>query len=249
MKRKSSFLFVPIAVMLVLTLAGCAVRADGDGASILPVGEDAKAPKSISVSAQGKVTAQPDVAYVTVGVTTQNKDMQEAQDNNAQTMNAMTEALKSAGLTEDDIKTTQYNAYPIYDYSSGTNKIVNYEVNNQVELTIKDITRVGEYIDIAVNNGANMTNAISFGILDQQAIYNDALKLAVEAAKAKADTLAAAGGVKIVGILQMAENSSGGGIVREYPEAAMDEGKSGSTPISSGNLDIEANVTVVYEIE
>lgn len=249
MKIKSIISFILIVVLLSLAFSGCAVRADRDGASILPAGEDVKMPKSITVSAQGKVTAQPDVAYVTVGVTTQNKDMQEAQNSNAQTMNAMQEALKNAGLTEDDIKTTQYNAYPIYDYSSSTNKIVNYEVNNQVELTIKDITRVGEYIDIAVNNGANMTNSISFGILDQQSVYNDALRLAVEAAKAKADTLAAAGGVKITGTLQMAENSVGGGIVREYPQAAMDEGKSGSTPISSGNLDVEANVTVVYEIE
>ena len=118
-----------------------------------------------------------------------------------------------------------------------------------MELTIKDIGRVGEYIDIAVNSGANMTNSISFGILDQQAVYNDALKLAVEAAKAKADTLTAAGGVKITGTLQITENSAGGGVLREYPQAAMDEGASGSTPISSGNLDIEASVTVAYEIE
>lgn len=249
MKVKRLILCILISVIAVVTFAGCAVRADKDGASIMPGGEDAKTPKSITVSAQGKVTAQPDVAYVTVGVTTQNKDMQAAQDKNAQIMNTMMQALISAGLTQDDIKTTQYNAYPIYDYSSSTNKIMNYEVNNQVELTMKDITRVGEYIDIAVNSGANMTNSIGFGILDQQAVYNEALKLAVEAAKAKADTLAAAGGVKIIGTLQMNENSMGGSILREYPQAAMDESNSGSTPISSGNLDIEASVTVVYEIE
>lgn len=249
MKRKVICLCILISILMVSALTGCAVRQDGDGTSLVPIGAEAKEPKAITVTAQGKVTAMPDVAYITVGVTTQDKDMQKAQDTNAQTMNAMTEALKGAGLTDDDIQTVQYSAYPIYDYSSDTNKIANYEVNNQVELTIKDISRVGEYIDIAVNNGANMTNSIRFGILDQQAVYNDALKLAVEAAKAKADTLSAAGGVKIIGTLQMSENSIGGGVTREYEQAAMDEGASGSTPISSGKLDIEASVTVAYEIE
>ncbi len=249
-KMKNRIISAVLIVALVgLALAGCAVRPNAEGTGLVTVGDQVKEPKSITVSAQGKVTAKPDVAYVTVGVTTQGKDMQLAQDKNAQIMNAMAEALKNAGLVDDDIKTVQYNAYPIYDYTDGTNKIVNYEVNNQIELTIKDINRVGEYIDIAVNNGANTTNSISFGILDQQAIYNDALKLAVEAAKAKADVLAAAGGVKITGTLQMAENSIGGVVTREYEKAMMDEAASGATPISSGNLDIEANVTVIYEIE
>ncbi len=247
--KKRMILAVLIVGLAGLALAGCAVRPNAEGTSLPAVCSQDIEQKSITVSAQGKVTAKPDVAYVTVGVTTQDKDMQLAQDKNAQIMNAMAQALKSAGLVDDDIKTVQYNAYPIYDYTDGTNKIVNYEVNNQIELTIKEIDRVGEYIDIAVNNGANTTNSISFGILDQQAIYNEALKLAVEAAKAKADVLAAAGGVKVTGTLHISENTSGGEIVREYAEAEMADKASGSTPISSGNLDIEAGVTVVYEIE
>jgi uncharacterized protein YggE len=244
---KKIILSAMIAAVMVLSLSGCAARLDGNGTGFISAGESEKNPKSITVSAQGTVKVMPDVAYVTVGVTTQDADMQKAQDNNAQTMNAMYEALKGAGLADDDIRTTQYNAYPIYDYSSETKKIMSYEVTNQVELTIKDINRVGEIIDIAVNNGANTTNSISFGLLDEQSSYNDALKLAVDAAKAKAETLAEAGGVKIIGTLQMAENSIGGQIYREYAEAAVED--TGSTPISTGDLEIQANVTVVYEIE
>lgn len=238
-----------IAALTIFAFSGCAVRSDGEGTSLVTVGDEVKQSKTITVSAQGTVTAAPDVAYITVGITTQEADMQKAQDSNATIMNAISTALKSAGLTDEDIKTTQYNAYPIYDYTSGTNKIVSYEVNNQVELTIKDINRVGEYIDIAVNNGANTTNSISFGILDEQSIYNDALKLAVETAKAKADTLATAGGVKIIGTMQMTENSMGGDVIREYAQAAPTDMASGSTPISTGDMDIKASVTVVYEIE
>ncbi len=245
---KRIILSAMIALVIALALSGCAVRQDRDGTGLITVGESAKEPKSITVSAQGTVKVMPDVAYVTVGVTTQDADMQKAQANNAQAMNAMFDALKSAGLTDDDMRTTQYNAYPIYDYSSDSKKIVSYEVTNQVELTIKDIDRVGEVIDIAVNNGANMTNSISFGLLDEQRSYNDALKLAVDAAAVKAETLAQAGGVKIVGTLKMTENTSGGQIFREYAEMPADEA-AGVTPISASDLDIQAGVTVTYEIE
>jgi len=245
---KKTILSVMIVAVMILALSGCAVRPDGDGTGLITVGENDKEPKSITVSAQGMVKVMPDVAYVTVGVTTQDADMQKAQDSNAQVMNAMFDALKSAGLTDDDMRTTQYNAYPIYDYSNDTKKIVSYEVTNQIELTIKSIDQVGEIIDIAVNNGANMTNSISFGLQDEQSSYNDALKLAVDAAKTKAETLAEAGGVNIIGTLQMTENSIGGQVFREYAEAAADE-SSGATPISTGDLEIQANVTVVYEID
>jgi len=245
---KRIILSATMAVIIILALSGCAFKSDGNGAGTVAKAENATEPKSIAVTAQGSVTAMPDVAYVTVGVTTQNADMQTAQENNAQAMNAMFEALKSAGLTDDDMRTTQFNAYPIYDYSSDIRKIVSYEVTNQVELTIKDIGRVGEIIDVSVNNGANMTNAISFGLIDEQSRYNEALKLAVEAARAKADTLALAGGVKIIGTQQITENTAGGEISRAYELAALDDA-SGSTPISTGDLDIQASVTVIYEIE
>lgn len=244
---KRMIMTVMTVAVLAMAMSGCAMRSDRDG--LITVAENEKDPKSITVSAQGTIKVMPDVAYVTVGVITQDADMQKAQDNNAQAMSAMFEALKTAGLTDDDMRTTQYNAYPIYDYSSETKTIVSYEVTNQAELTIKDIDRAGEIIDIAVNNGANMTNAIRFDLLDEQISYNEALKLAVEAAKAKADTLSKAGGVKIIGTLQMSENSSGGQISRQYEMAAADENASGSTPISASDLDIQASVTITYEIE
>ncbi len=245
---KRIILPVMALAIILLALSGCVARPQGDGTGLVSVVNDDTIQKSISVSAQGVVKVMPDVAYVTVGVTTQDADMQVAQDNNGQMMNAMFEALKSAGLTDDDMRTSQYNAYPLYNYSSGTNEIVSYEVNNQVVLTIRNIDRVGEIIDIAVTNGANMTHSISFGLLDEQSSYDDALKLAVEAAKAKAETLAEAGGVKITGTLQMTENTIGGQIYREYEMAAAED-SSGATPISTGDLEIQASVTVVYEIE
>lgn len=246
---KRIIITVMTVAVFVMALSGCAVKSDRDGSGLITLGENEKEPKSITVSAQGTIKVMPDVAYVSVGVITQDADMQKAQDNNAQAMNAMFEALKSAGLTDDDMRTTQYNAYPIYDYSSETKTIVSYEVTNQAELTIKGIDRVGEIIDIAVKNGANMTSAIRFALLDEQSSYNDALKLAVEAAKAKADTLAQAGGVNIIGTLQMMENSIGGQISRQYDMAAADEQLAGSTPISASDLDIQASVTITYEIE
>ncbi len=240
-------LTVILALAIVLTFAGC-TASSRDLPSVITLDENAVKQHSLTVSARGIVTVMPDVAYINVGVTTQNTDMQKAQEENASVMSAMFEALKNAGLTDDDMHTIQYSAYPIYDYRDQKQVITNYEVTNLIELKIKDINRVGEYIDIASDNGANITNSISFGILDEQSCYNEALKVAVETAKAKADAMAAAGGVKIIGTLSINENSYGGEVYREY--AAEEElADTAATPISTGDLEISANVTVTYDIE
>lgn len=247
MKKRIAALLM-VAAVCIPVLAGCASQPDSAGTQLVTVAGEPAQVRTITVSAQGTVSAQPDVAYVVVGITTQDKDMKKAQSANGEVMNAVSSALTSAGLAEDDIRTVQYNAYPLYRYSDGSNKITGYEVNNQVELTIREIDRVGEYIDLAVAGGANMANAIRFGLLDEQALYNEALELAVHAARAKAGTLATAGGVKLTGTVQLTENTSGGQVYRSEPYAALDD-TTASTPISAGSLDVDAGVTVVYEIE
>ena len=189
----------------------------------------------------------PDVAYVTVGVTTQNKKTKDAQSNNKETMNALYAALKAAGLTEDDLRTVSYSVYPMYDYSNGS-KITGYEVTNMIELTIKDIDSIGDYIDIAAATGANTNYSINFDLLDESGVYNEALADAMSKAKSKADTLASAGGYEIINTLEITEGqNSYPTSYAEYSRAADDE--KASTTISAGQMEITASITVVYQIK
>lgn len=203
----------------------------------------------MTVSASGVKKVMPDVAYVTLGTTTQNKSMSKAQSRNREIMNALIEALKAAGLKDGDIETVNYSVYPTYDYTSGTGKISGYEVSNMIRLTIKDIDKVGDYIDVAAANGANENYSINFDLENAAPYYNEALADAMTKAKGKADAIAQAGGYQITGTLEITESQARySPDYREYaPASAADE--AAPTPVSAGLLEITANVTVIYRID
>ncbi len=239
-----------LVLVALLVFAGCSINPNDTAPQkiTVDVGDNLNSANKLTVNAAGNIEVMPDVAYVTVGVVTQNKDVKAAQNENADLMNTIFDALKAKGLTEDDMRTTQYNVYPIRDYSDNDGEISVYEVTNMVQLTIKDIDNVGEYIDIASENGANTAYPVSFSLLDKEEYYNEALTDAVQKAKAKAQAIAAAGGYSIIGTLEITEGSYSYSTTREY---AMDDAAydGGATPITAGELDVTANITVVYEIE
>lgn len=247
---KKKILIVGLVIVLALALTGCAVEAAGsdNGKIVVELGENVQMQNKLTVQGNGSIKVMPDVAYVTVGVTTNNKEANEAQNENKQIMTAVFDALKKAGLTDDDMRTTNYSTYPMYDYEA--NEVTSYEVRNMVELTIKDIDNVGKYMDIAAENGANTAYSVRFSILDESGPYNEALKLAMKTAKTKADAIISASGNKILSTLNISENSYGYVSYDRYQmNDEADFGKGATTPITAGELEVTANVTVVYEIE
>lgn len=248
MKRRIIPIF--IAAGLVFLLTACSVDTGGKADRIVvELGEDAVSANTLTVSATGSVSVMPDVSYVTAGVMTQDEEMTTAQQNNKDIMNALFDALKTAGLTDDDLRTTNYSAYPIYDYSDGKDVVIGYQVTNTVEMTIKDIDSVGDFLDIAAESGANTSFSISFGLLEEDEYYNEALKEAMGKTQSKADAIAEASGYEIMGIQRITEGSTG----YDYPmvEYAADDAANTSgraTPITTSELDVNASVTVVYKI-
>jgi uncharacterized protein YggE len=265
MKRKGLILAAAF-IMIVVFLAGCTLPASieasakstaapspeaaattVDSDKMVVQLEQPQDKNSVTVSATGTIKVTPDVAYTTVGVVTQKKKMQDAQSSNRDLMNAVVEALKKAGLKDDDIRTTNYSVYPVYDYMDASQKITAFEVNNTVELTIRDIDKVGEVLDAAAAAGANTSYSVTFDLQDKSPSYNKALTAAMESARSKADTLAAAGKFTIKGVLNVSEGYSNTPVYYEYPAAAEDSSKA-PTYINSGNMDVTATVTVIFEI-
>ena len=257
--RYSRALCAAVAIALVLAFAGCAAvpalseeqpstSAAGEKIVIQLADDMQKTVNKLSVTANGTVKVAPDVAYTTIGVVTQKKKMQDAQSGNKEMMNAVIAALKSSGLTDEDIRTINYSVYPVYDYSDGVSKIKIFEVTNTVELTMRDIDKVGEYLDVAAGAGANTSYSVRFDILDREPFYNQALTAAMESARAKADTMAAAGGCVIVKPVEVTEGYTYNTVYREYEMAAAEMDDS-VTYVSAGELDITASVSVVFEIE
>ena len=209
--------------------------------------QDAPARPTLSVDGQGTGTAAPDLATVTIGVTTQGSDAAKAQNDNAWTSNQIQKAIQNLGIADKDIQTRNYSFYPNYSTEKGqNNKITGYTVNNSVIVVVRDIKLTGKVIDAALSNGANEINSLDFSASDTRAVRKTALLNAVQDARDKADVIAKGLGKRIVGIQNVSE-STGYLETRRFnmlPMAAM--AKDSSTPIAPGSLSMTANVHVDF---
>ena len=119
-------------------------------------------------------------------------------------MNKVIDALVGSGIPRDALKTTGYNIYPVYEESTGilTPKIKTYRVTNTLTVTLHDVSKTGEVIDVAVANGINQADSIQFMLSDEQSqvLRTEALQKAVTRARSDADTVAAAMGTAITGV-------------------------------------------------
>lgn len=204
---------------------------------------------SIRVTGASTVTVNPDRARVDVGVVTQAPQSQVAVSQNARTFNAVMASLRKTFGAGTDIKTLTYSLTPDYQYhaSGGTPTITGYTATNVARVTIDDLDKIGEVIDVATKAGANRVPNIQFTLRDEQAVRSQAVREAAVKARAEADTLAAALGLKINRILTVEEGGPVAVPVREVMFARAEAASSG-TAIQPGTIEVNANVTLTVEV-
>lgn len=220
-------------------------------ASIAPVAaQDPTTPQhTLSVSGTGTVSVKPDVADVTVGVTTQRDTAGDAAADAAKVMDAVITAIKALGIAEDDIQTTSLSLSPVYDYDRTPYRLVGYTANNLVTVTVRDITQTGPVIDAATGAGATDVNGITFRLADQAAAETQAREQAVKAARAKADTIATAAGTEITGISSISETGAPTPFPVAYDMAAgRAAAEAAPMPVLSGTIEVRVDVAIVYLI-
>ncbi|SHJ81697.1 SIMPL domain-containing protein [Paramaledivibacter caminithermalis] len=208
----------------------------------------------VTVNGMGAVKVKPDIAYISLGVETFNVDAKKAQEDIAKQMDKIVDTLKKNGIEDEDIKTTGYNIYKTSKYEPANlgekkNRIEGYIARNIAEVTIRDIDKVGNVIDLAGKAGANIINNIRFGITNEEEYYNKALKLAMKNASGKAEAVLSTFGVKPEKPYRIIENSYGAPIV--YRDNAMMKAsmvaENYETPVEAGELEVTARVTVEYK--
>ena len=243
--KKMSFSIKSVLIMIALFSAILTTGAPAFSA------EQVKERKSITVQGSSSVTAAPTIAYVNIGVTTFNKNAATAQNENAVKMDRVYKTLASLGIKKDKIKTVNYNISPRYDYKNNVATLAGYNVINSIRVTVMDLKKVSDVLDMTVKEGVNQSNSISFGVTDEERdkLYLQALSQAVVNAKEKANTIATAAGITISKPANIIEGSSAHFVQPNY--RAMDMAKMASeaapTPISEGEMTIGANVTVIYD--
>jgi len=202
----------------------------------------------MTVEGKGQITVKPDQAKLTIGVVTENPQVQIAQQENAMISKRVIEALKQIGIEENAIKTSIYSVQPRYDYVDGRSILKGYEVEHQLEVTVKDLSKVGTVYDVAIKNGANRSGGVQFSVTNPDAYYREALKRAVHNAREKAEGLAQTIGatlttipIKIVELVHQQE--------RVYPAFSTHVAAATTQevpPIQTGEFTIIARVKVVY---
>jgi len=223
-----------------------------------------------SADGQGQVTAVPDQATIDAGVTQSSQTVAEGQSKvNAQTQKIIN-AIKALGISEKDIKTTNYSVNPnygngnIYNSASaatgnimmpilppgGNQQIVGYTVTQNLEINVKDLANVNKVIDAATKNGANVVGGTNFTFSDEltKKLENNARVQAVSDAKQKAQSLAQAAGVHLGKVVNVVESGSG------FPEPmVMKAAQTGTsdtsapTNVTPGENSVTINVTIYYE--
>ncbi|WP_071396209.1 SIMPL domain-containing protein [Bacillus tuaregi] len=205
-------------------------------------------PFTMIIEGEGKLKAKPDQAIITLGVVTENSDVQIAQDENTSISNSVIQKLLQLGIDDNEIRTTIYSVNPRYDYIEGKTILRGYEVEHQFEVTVKDLKSIGIIYDTAIKNGINRSGMLQFIISQQDALYRRALKKAVQNAKEKADEIAKAIGASLSPMpIKITEQRIQA--IRPFPTFSAEAAsvtKSEAPPIQSGQYTIDAIVKIVY---
>jgi uncharacterized protein YggE len=214
-----------------------------------PVAADAPASsltRSISVTGTGRSDMAPDIAILSLGVTNSGATGREALDANSKAMTAVLEGLKTLGFGVTDIQTTGLSLNSNFDYSTTPPKVLGYQATNGVTLKVKDLTKLGEILDAAVTNGANQINWLTFDVADKTAAMNDARTKAIQDARAKAELMAGAAGASVGRVLSISE----GYMSSPAPAMAqtMRSDAAAPVPIAAGQVGLEAQISVVFEL-
>ena len=222
----------------VSTEALVALLAEGDSAG------------GISVSGRGIAAAAPDIASLSLGVSTLRDSARQARDDAASLATDLIASLEANGIAEEDYHTSQFSIAPEIDYrSNGQQVIRGYRVTSILAVTVRDLNRVGEVIDDAVDAVGDpiRVQGVTFSIEDPAALQSEARALAMSDAKTKAEALAALAEVDLGKPTAISE-SSAGGVPPVFFEAA-DLARSAETPISAGQLEITVGVQITYAIQ
>ena len=200
------------------------------------------------VSGTGRVAVDPDVADLRLGVAISRPTVEAARAAAAEAMTAILGALDTAGVARPDIRTTLLSVQPRYDYRDGkAPALTGYDLSNVVEVTVRDLARLGAVVDGALAAGATSLDGLSFRVDDPSAAERAARSAAVAQARARAEVLAEAGDVRIAGVDAIVEG--GPPPVWPMPKAArMMVADAAATPVEAGTTEISVTVTVTFRI-
>jgi len=225
-------------------LVATAVSAWAQGPSVEP---------TLSVEGTGVVRAAPDMATVRLGIVADGERASDVQQEVNRVAASILAAVRSQGVRDSDVQTARLRLFPRYAPAvrgETSPRIDGYQAANTVTIRVDDLDRVGRIVDAALGAGANQLEGVTFGLDDDTDARERALRQAVEEARSKARVMADALDVELEEVLSVNE----GGIFIQPPvmgvmEARMAVQADAPTPVSPGEVEVRASVSIRYRID
>lgn len=203
--------------------------------------------QEINVTGRGEVSVAPDMARISLGVTREDESAAKALDAMSVQLERVIAELSAAGIEGSDIQTSSVRLDLRQDYNStsGVNRITGHIASSDVQITVNDLSGLGAVLDAVAEAGATQMNGLQFDVSDRDTHLDEARRLAVVDARAKATLFAQAADVTLGSLIELSE--SGAAPTHYQAEAAFS--RSASVPIAPGEIDIFATITMRYTAE
>lgn len=202
-----------------------------------------------TVTGEGKATAVPDIAQISLGITINGSSVSQIQSQANNTINSVTAAIKKLGVGDKDIQTTNYNLRPDYDFASGRQSIKGYVADINLTVKVRQFDKINQIIDAATAAGANQVGGLTFTLDDatREKVEAQARKQAIDNAKKKASEIAAESGINLGRIINVTEGTNP--VIRPMPMTAKiaDSATPAQTQIEPGSSEISITVVLSYE--
>jgi uncharacterized protein len=212
----------------------------------------ASSPPFLVVTGNSEVLANPDEANVRLGIVRQAPAAQTAQDQVSAVAQQILNEIRKLGVMPQDIQTARLVLSPVYaprsPESRDAPRIVAYNASNTVTVRLANLSLIGPVIDGGLKAGANQLEGVEFDLRNDLASRQQALKQAVSEARGKADAMAQALGVNLGEVLEVSEGGSVSPIPRFDSRVATFEAAQVPTPVSPGQIQVSATVTIRYRI-
>jgi uncharacterized protein YggE len=208
--------------------------------------------RTLTVDGTGSIILVPDMAYVNIGVNSEGEQVAEALRRNNELARQIANTLKAAGVEEKDIQTANFNVYPQQRYDNNGQVTGTYfSVSNNLYVTVRNLSKLGELLDLVTQSGANNIYGIQFDIKDRRAVLDQARDLALADAKAKAADVAKVMDVTLTEVLHINTSQSNFNPI-PYGMGAGDmtvRSNDSSVPVAAGQIEITFTATLVYGIK
>ncbi len=258
---RKTILLLSAALVMAAASAACNGNGNGNANGDGPAATDLRSSSStivydtnsgIHAAGLGTVSGEPDIAVISLGVEALRDSVSEARDDAARALAAIVEALRSAGVAEDDIRTARFSIHPRYEYvRDGQQQLLGFQVTNTLNVTLRDLNSTGDVVDRAVTAGGDLTRvqSVDFRIEDTSALEEEARVLAIQDALAKADLYAEQLEVVRGPLVSISEGSFNEFVPEaRFAVAAMDSAGP-PTQFFGGGLEVSVRVQAVFAIE